>query len=152
MARRSPPPWSVEEKENLAVGTAGQSIRRLLSFETKSKLAEIFYLIACLFIERNALFHRLRPSVPKMISDSAPKYEDDDPEESEKRDGSRYLRNFGITTPYNRRSKSKHHDNENFKKRIHDTAGDFRPESKPTKQTMACSTLDLDQTSTSGLP
>jgi hypothetical protein len=63
-------------------------------------------LIACLFIERNALFHRLRPSVPKeMISDSAPKYEDDDPEESEKRDGPRYLRNLGITTPYDRSEK-----------------------------------------------
>ena len=41
-----------------------------------------------------------------MISDSAPKYEDDDPEESEKRDGPRYLRDFGITTPYDRSEKA----------------------------------------------
>ena len=41
-----------------------------------------------------------------MISDSAPKYEDADPEESEKRGGPGNLHNFGITNTYDRNEKA----------------------------------------------
>ena len=40
-----------------------------------------------------------------MISDGASKYEDSDPEESEKRDGPWHLRSFGIATSYDRSEK-----------------------------------------------